>query len=63
MVEKWKRRDKKLEKRKKGMRVTGRSVFTLQAILKRKAEEAKKPKVKSKKKRIKPAKAATKKRT
>ncbi|MEX1248809.1 MAG: hypothetical protein WEA61_10045 [Anaerolineales bacterium] len=41
---KWKRREKKIEKRKRGMRVSGRSVFTLQEIKKKKAEEAKKGK-------------------
>lgn len=37
--EKWKQRERKLRKRKEGMRVTGRSVFTLQEIQRRKAEE------------------------
>ena len=40
--EKWKRREKKLVKKKTGMRVTGRSVFVLQDILKKKADKAKK---------------------
>ncbi|MCL5428486.1 MAG: hypothetical protein M1347_01615 [Chloroflexi bacterium] len=49
--EKWKRREKKIEKRKRGMRVSGRSVFTLQEIQKKKAEQAKKSKsAKAKKK-------------
>jgi len=39
---KWKRREKKLEKRKRGMQVSGRSVFTIQEIQKKKAEKAKK---------------------
>lgn len=47
--EKWKHREKKLLKKKLGMKVSGRSVFTLQEILQRKAEEAKKKKVKLKK--------------
>jgi hypothetical protein len=38
--EKWKRRDMKLHKKKAGMRVSGRSVFTLQEILRRRAEIA-----------------------
>lgn len=38
---KWKRRDDKLHKRKHGMRVSGRSVFTIQAVQKKKAEAAK----------------------
>jgi hypothetical protein len=38
--EKWKRREGKLRKKKEGMRVSGRSVFTLQEIIRRKAEEA-----------------------
>lgn len=38
--EKWKRREQKLHKRKTGMQVSGRSVFTLQEILRRKAETA-----------------------
>ncbi len=58
MEEKWKRREKKLEKRKTGMRVSGRSVFTLQGILKRRAEEAAKPS-KPKKKKTKAAKRKT----
>jgi hypothetical protein len=39
-TEKWQRREKKLQKKKLGMRVSGRSVFTLQEILRRKAEQA-----------------------
>lgn len=42
--EKWKRREKKLVKKKTGMRVTGRSVFVLQDILKKKADKAKQKK-------------------
>jgi hypothetical protein len=50
--EKWKRREKKLEKRKRGMRVTGRSVFVIQEIQKKKADKTNKRKsVKSKKKK------------
>jgi hypothetical protein len=43
---KWKRRDEKLRKRKHGMRVSGRSIFTLQAVQKKKAESAKPSKTK-----------------
>ena len=43
-TQKWKRREEKLEKKKKGMRVSGRSVFTLQEIKKKKAEQAKRTK-------------------
>jgi len=46
--EKWKRRAKKLEKRKRGMQVSGRSVFTIQEIKKKKAEQARKTKAKKK---------------
>jgi hypothetical protein len=56
LKEKWKRREKKLEKRKTGMRVSGRSVFTLQAILKRKTDEARKPAKKKTQKKSKPKK-------
>lgn len=42
--QRWKRREKKLRKRKEGMRVSGRSVFTLQEIVRRKAEEARREK-------------------
>jgi hypothetical protein len=45
---KWKRRDEKLRKRKHGMRVSGRSVFTIQAVQKKKADTAKTAKPKSK---------------
>lgn len=41
---KWKRREKKLQKKKSAMRVSGRSVFTLQEIARRKAAEAKQAK-------------------
>lgn len=41
---KWKRRDEKLHKRKHGMQVSGRSVFTIQAVQKKKAEAAKRAK-------------------
>ncbi|MCW5876090.1 MAG: hypothetical protein KIS85_04325 [Anaerolineales bacterium] len=45
---KWQRREKKLLKKKQAMRISGRSVFTLQEIARRKAAEArteeKKPK-------------------
>jgi phosphotransferase system HPr-like phosphotransfer protein len=37
--EKWKQRDRKLHKKKEGMRVSGRSIFTLQELQRRKAEE------------------------
>jgi hypothetical protein len=46
--EKWKRRDKKLRKKRTGMRVSGRSVFTIQEGLKKKAELARKSKPKAK---------------
>ena len=39
MAEKWKQRERKLRKKKEGMRVTGRSIFTLQELQRRKAEE------------------------
>ena len=42
MNEKWKSREEKLRKKREGMRVSGRSVFTLQEIIRRKAEEARK---------------------
>lgn len=45
---KWTRRDEKQRKKKHGMRVTGRSVFTLQAVQKKKADEARKSKPKTK---------------
>jgi hypothetical protein len=64
MQKKWERREKKLEKRKTGMRVTGRSVFTLQGILKRKADLAArttKPKIKPKTAKRKTAKSRTRK--
>lgn len=38
---KWTRREAKLEKKKHGMRVTGRSVFTLQEMQRKRAEAAK----------------------
>jgi hypothetical protein len=38
---KWERREKKLAKRKRGMRISGRSIFTLQEILRRKGQQAK----------------------
>jgi hypothetical protein len=44
--EKWRRRDEKLRKRKTGMRVTGRSVFTLQEVAHKKALQAKSSKKK-----------------
>jgi hypothetical protein len=51
MKEKWKRRAKKLDKRKRGMRVIGRSVFTLQEVQKKKADQVKASKsIKPKKK-------------
>jgi hypothetical protein len=46
--EKWKRREEKLRKKRQGMQVSGRSVFTIQEILKKKAEQARKSKRKSK---------------
>jgi hypothetical protein len=46
--EKWKRRESKLEKRKRGMQVVGRSIFTLQQVQKKKAEETKRKKPKKK---------------
>lgn len=47
-VEKWFRRDSKLRKKKHGMRVSGRSVFTLQEVQVKKAAVARKSKAKSK---------------
>ncbi len=38
--ETWKRREEKLRKKKEGMQVSGRSVFTLQEIIRHKGEEA-----------------------
>jgi hypothetical protein len=64
MQKKWERREKKLEKRKTGMRVTGRSVFTLQGILKRRADVAAKstkPKIKTKTAKPKTVKSRTRK--
>jgi hypothetical protein len=55
-TEKWKRREKKLLKKKTGMRVTGRSIFTIQEIQRKKAEaikKGKKLKAKTKKKKSK----------
>lgn len=37
---KWERREAKLEKKKHGMRVSGRSVFTLQEMQRKRAEAA-----------------------
>ncbi|QYK50200.1 MAG: hypothetical protein KF701_07335 [Anaerolineales bacterium] len=45
---KWTRRDEKQRKKKHGMRVTGRSIFTLQAVQKKKADQAAKSKPKTK---------------
>jgi hypothetical protein len=42
--EKWKRRESKLEKQRGGMKVVGRSIFTLQQVQKKKADEIKKKK-------------------
>ena len=50
-TEKWKRRDAKLRKKKTGMRVSGRSVFVLQEIQKKKAEAAKRSKPSKRKKK------------
>jgi len=47
-VAKWSRRDSKLRKKKHGMRVSGRSLFTLQEVQVKKAEAARKTKPKSK---------------
>lgn len=47
---KWERRDAKLRKKKTGMRVSGRSVFTIQAVLKKKAQAAGQTKSKAKRK-------------
>jgi hypothetical protein len=46
--EKWKRRESKLDRRKGGMQVVGRSIFTLQQIQKKKADEIKNKKPKKK---------------
>jgi len=37
---KWTRREAKLEKKKHGMRVSGRSIFTLQEMQRKRAEAA-----------------------
>jgi len=37
--EKWKQRYRKLRKKKEGMRVSGRSIFTLQELQRRKTDE------------------------
>ncbi len=37
---KWERREAKLEKKKHGMRVSGRSIFTLQEMQRKRAEAA-----------------------
>lgn len=42
--EKWKRRETKLKKKRTGMKVIGRSVFTLQEIIRRKAKEVREKK-------------------
>jgi hypothetical protein len=47
---KWERRESKLRKKKSGMRVSGRSIFTIQAVQKKKAEAARKSKPKTKRK-------------
>jgi hypothetical protein len=49
--EKWEQREEKLRKKREAMRVSGRSVFVLQEILKKKADEARRKT--SKKKRSK----------
>lgn len=41
MTEKWERREAKLEKKKHGMRVSGRSIFTLQEMQRKRAEATK----------------------
>lgn len=48
--EKWKRRDEKLRKKREGMRVSGRSLFTILEIQKKKADLARKSKLKPKRK-------------
>lgn len=45
---KWTRREEKQRKKKHGMRVSGRSVFTLQEVQKKKADAARKAKPKTK---------------
>lgn len=45
---KWIRRDEKQRKKKHGMQVSGRSVFTLQEVQKKKADAARKAKPKTK---------------
>ena len=42
--EKWEQRERKLRRKQTGMRVTGRSVFTLQEIVRRKADAARQEK-------------------
>lgn len=46
--ERWLRRAKKLDKKKQAMHISGRSVFTLQEILRRKAERARQGKARQK---------------
>lgn len=41
-LDKANKRDKKIQKKKSGMRVSGKSIFLLQEIIQKKAEEAKK---------------------
>lgn len=41
MPKNWEARDKKLDRRKNGMRVSNRSIFTIQQVIGRKAAEAK----------------------
>jgi len=53
MKERWERREKKLLKKKTGMRVSGRSLFTIQEIQKKKADQARKSKPKTKRKTVK----------
>ena len=51
MKAKWKSREEKLRKKREGMRVSGRSVFTLQEITRRKAEEVRRNETTSKSKK------------
>ena len=43
--EKWQQRERKLRKKRQGMRVSGRSLFTLQELQRRRAEKLRQEKV------------------
>lgn len=48
MPKNWEQRDKKLERRKHGMVVTNRSIFTIQEVIGKKAQAVKPKKGKTK---------------